>query len=143
MKYLAAYALLALSGKKDICTHQSTQPPMTSSPSSAASNPTPPMQKSTRWSMPSRVRPFTRSSLKVKADSETLLQLVPASPPRRRPRLRRKSPRRRRNPRRRKSPRSKHPKNNKMPIWEISSDDTHSHIYSFAAYTQAQFTSYV
>ena len=131
MKYLAAYALLALSGKKDISTLTSTQPPMTSNLSSAASNPTPAMLKSMKWSKHSRASPFTNSSLKDKADSEMLPPLLLAKLLRRRSRRRRRSPRRRKNPRRRKSLRLKHPKNNKTPIWEISSDDTHSHIYSF------------
>lgn len=116
MKYLAAYALLALSGKKDISTSRSTQTPRTSRDFSAASNPTPLMQKSMRSSTLSEARPSTSSSLKDRADSATPPLPLPLRPPiRRMPRRkrRRKSLRRRRkNPRKRSR---KLPKNNKTP----------------------------
>lgn len=47
MKYLAAYALLALAGKNNISTPHNTQPPKISKQSSPASNLTPMTKNST------------------------------------------------------------------------------------------------
>lgn len=47
MKYLAAYALLALAGKNNISTHHNIQLPKISKQSSPASNPTLTMTNST------------------------------------------------------------------------------------------------
>jgi len=51
MKYLAAYALLALSGKKDISTSFFTQTPMISKPFSAVFNLMHQMMTSTKSSL--------------------------------------------------------------------------------------------
>lgn len=129
MKYLAAYALLALSGKKDISTPPLIQPQAILKPCSTASNPTLQMQRSTKSSRPSRERPSINSSLTDSHVWEAHLPLLPRPRRRRLPRRRRRSQSpRRKNPRRR-SWRSR--KNNKTQILEISSDDTHRHIYSF------------
>lgn len=129
MKYLAAYALLALSGKKDISTPSLIQPQAILKPCSTASNPTPQMQRSTKSSRLSRERPSINSLLTDSHVWEARLPLLPRPRRRRLPRRRRRSPSpRRKNPRRR-SLRSL--KNNKTQILEISSDDTHRHIYSF------------
>lgn len=136
MKYLAAYALLALSGKKDISTPPLIQLQAILKPCSPVSNPTPPMQRSTKSSTLSRESPSINSLLMDSHDWEAHLHRLP--------RLRRKKPPRRRrksqNPRK-KSPRRKSPrrrswmsrKNNKTQILETSSDDTHRHIYLFVA----------
>jgi hypothetical protein len=131
MKYLAAYALLALSGKKDISTHLVIQPPRTSKPSSVASHRMPLTKKSIKSSPPPRENPSISSSTTGKRDSEAPPPLP--SQPRRRTLPRRR--RRRRNPKRSNSPRRRLLrrllKNNKTQISEICSDDTHTHIYSF------------
>ena len=126
MKYLAAYALLALSGKKDISTSHPTQPPRILNPSSVAFNPMPLMPKLTRSSTLSRARLSTSSFLRVRADSELAPDLLPPRSLTRRTIRRKKSPRRRRRPRSPSPRRRRHPKNNKMPIWEISSDDRYA-----------------
>lgn len=127
MKYLAAYALLTLGGKKDISTSHLTQPPQTWRLFSAVSSLTLLMPKSIKLSQLLRGNLFTNSSLRDKADSETVLHLLAKLPKRRKSRrksLKRKS--------RNKSPRRKphQPPKKKTQISEISSDDTHPHIYS-------------
>jgi hypothetical protein len=66
MKYLAAYALLALSGKKDISTGDFIQMQRISNPYSVAFNLTPLMPKSTKSLLPSREKPSINSSLRDK-----------------------------------------------------------------------------
>lgn len=122
MKYLAAYALLALGGKKDISTSKSIQPLMTSSPSLDPSALTLPTRTSRELSTPSRASPSTSWSLTDRS------ALAPQAPhpllplpllPRRRP-LKNNNPRRRRLP----SPRSPSPLLRKKWTWAISSVDS-------------------
>ena len=101
MKYLAAYALLALSGKKDISKNTFTQRQLTSSLFSATSDRRSLTMTSTDASTPSRENPSTNSSpTDRKKSARALLPLPP--PPQPRPtknnKRRRKSPRRRRLP---------------------------------------------
>lgn len=121
MKYLAAYALLSLSGKKDISTNAPTQLLRTSKDCSEASNPTQLMTRSTKLSQLSRVKPSISSSEKARPVWEARLPPLPRLRRRKPPKRRRRSPsQRRRSPRRRllKSPRRR-----KMLISEICSDD--------------------
>ena len=121
MKYLAAYALLALSGKKEISNAILTKTLEISKLFSEVFNPTPLMLKSTKSSMPLEERPSISSSLRDRVDWEAHLLLHPA--------IRKMLPRRRR---RRKSPRRNNNlkrklrrllRKRKMPIWEICSVD--------------------
>lgn len=129
MKYLAAYALLALSGKKDICTHLFIQPLVTSKLSSAVFNHMPLMPRSIKSLKPAKENPSINSSLTDKVDWEALPQpplprLTRNKLPRNRSLKRKKNLKRSNSPRRLKS----HLKNNKTQILEICSDDTHTHI---------------
>lgn len=126
MKYLAAYALLALSGKKEISTPSSTQMHRILNPSSEAFNPTPPMKKSTRSSRPSEESPSINSSPKDRLASEAPPPQLPPSPLKRRRLLRNNSPRRRSNNPRRRS--SSPPRKRKTQISEISSDDDNHYL---------------
>lgn len=136
MKYLAAYALLALSGKKDISTPPLTQPQATLKPCSAAFNPTPPMQRSTKSSRLSRERPSINWLLRDNHVWEAHLHLLRLRRRRLLRRRRRSQSLRRRSPRRRLWMMSK---NNKTQILEISSDDTHRHIYLFCSSAIKQY----
>ena len=101
MKYLAAYSLLALSGKKDICRVEVIQLLPTSRPCWAASPPPPTTKTSTRSSVCSRASPSTNSSPQGRAvlvlpppsHLPLLPPLLPALPPRNSsPSPRRRSP---------------------------------------------------
>lgn len=125
MKYLAAYALLALSGKKDISTFCSTQPPTISSLSSDLSDLKLPMTTSTELSKPSRESPsinlllMDQSALEPADPLPSLLLLlllqrrIPLPLPKNNNPRRRKLPNPWRNPRRR-------------WIWEICSVDSYT-----------------
>ena len=122
MKYLAAYALLTLSGKKDISNSHVIQKQLTSSHSSEPSDPTSPMKTSIDALRVLRENPSTNSSPKDKR--ETDLVLVPHQPPqpvtiqsRRRKRIKNNKRKRKLLP---------HPpkKNKPTKISEISSDDS-------------------
>lgn len=123
MKYLAAYALLALSGKKEVSNAILTKTLEISKPSSEVSSPTPPMMKSTRSSMPSEERLFTSSLLRDRADWAAPLLLHPTRLIRKmlpRRTIKRKSPRRNNNLKRK----LRRPlRRKKMLIWEICSVD--------------------
>jgi hypothetical protein len=120
MKYLAAYTLLALSGKKDISISPLTQPPTTSRTSSP-----PPMSPSmTRKLPPSSTRSREKPSINSLPRAAPSLEL---DPPLRPPRLlSRRSPRKRKSPRRRRNRKRK--KNlslwRRMKILEDCSIDT-------------------
>lgn len=82
MKFLAAYTLLALSGKKDISTPSSMQPPPTSRVSLARATSPAMTPTSTDSSNPSRARRSTNSLLKAPPKSETpQLPSLPAQHP--------------------------------------------------------------
>jgi len=121
MKYLAAYALLALSGKKDICTSYLIQPLRILKLFSAVSSPTHLTMTSTKSSQLWRENLSINSLLKdnfvlVAVD---LLQVEELQRlPKRRRLLKNNNPRKKKNQRRKKSPKSK-----KMKIWEVSSID--------------------
>lgn len=129
MKYLAAYALLALSGKKDICTHTLIQPLLTSKLSLAVFNHMPLIARSIKLSKPAKENPFTNLLLTDKADWEAQAPPLPKLPTRNKPprnrHPRRKSLKRSNNPRKFNQ---NHLKNNKTQIWETCSDDTREHI---------------
>lgn len=80
MKYLAAYALLALSGKKDISNIWFIQKQLTSSPSSETSD----LMSLTKMSIDaltaSRENPFTNLSPMDKRKSDLALALEPLLP---------------------------------------------------------------
>lgn len=129
MKYLAAYALLALSGKKDICTHLLIQPLVTSKLSSTVFKLMPLIARSTKSLKPAKENPSINSSLTDKVDWEAhpqplLPKLTRKNLPRSRNLKRKKNLKRSNSPRKLKN----HLKNNKKQIWEICSDDTHRHI---------------
>ena len=95
MKYLAAYPLLTLSGKKDISTFLFTQTSTISNPSSDPSALKPPTMTSTAASTVSRANPSTSSLLRVPRRSDPLVPLPL-------PLLARRKPLKNNNPRRRK-----------------------------------------
>ena len=99
MKYLAAYALLALSGKKDISKNSFTQRQLTSSLFSATSDRRSQTMTSTDVSTPSRESPSTNSSPTDRRKSDQAP--LPPHPP---PRPTKNNKRRRKSPRRRKLP---------------------------------------
>ena len=116
MKYLAAYALLALAGKNNISTHHNTQPPKISKQSSPASNPTPTTTNSTELSRLWRENRSISWSLRVPRESELVDQLLLLEA---KPKKKRSRPPKNNNPRRRKSPKS----SRLMRIWATSSVD--------------------
>lgn len=122
MKYLAAYALLALSGKNNISTSCNTQPPMILKVCSVASNLPPPMMNLTELSSLWRESRFISLLLREPRELEQVdpLPLLQAKAP-----LPRRKPLKNNNPRRKKSPRrSKSPKSSRLTkIWEIYSAD--------------------
>ena len=122
MKYLAAYALLALSGKTNISTQALIQPPRTLKLFSTASNLTLLTRNSTESWMLCRERAYTSSLPKEQKGLAPvlLLLLLQERLRRRRSRLLKNSnPRRRKNRRRRKNQRLRR----LTRIWEICSAD--------------------
>ena len=128
MKYLAAYALLTLSGKKDISTTFITQPQKILNLSSAASNAKQTMLKSKASSPTSRASQSTNSSPTAKRESEAVQHqsLIP------RQLARNNNPRRNKSQRRNKSLKRKNSlylSLNKNKIWEDSSIDRFIRIF--------------
>lgn len=101
MKYLAAYALLTLSGKKEISNYHSIQKLLTSRHCSARSDHRPLMMTSIESSKASRASPSTSSSPTEprRSAQDHPPELLPPVLPRRR-RLSRKNNKRRLHPRR-------------------------------------------
>lgn len=133
MKYLAAYTLLTLGGKKDISNSWSTQKPQTSSLSSETSAPKLPTRTSIESSAVSREKNSTNSSpVDLKRSEAVLLPPSLPVPPRKKKTLLKSNKRRKRSPRSR--PLLLPRKKNKMKIWEDSSTDPiayltqHSHL---------------
>jgi hypothetical protein len=121
MKYLAAYALLALSGKKEISNAILIKTLEISKLFSEVFKPMPLMLKSTKLSMLLEERPSISLLLRDKLDWEAHLllhQTIRKMLPRKR--RKRKSPRRNNNPKRKLR---RLLRKRKMLIWEICSVD--------------------
>ena len=140
MKYLAAYALLSLSGKKDICTFfSSSQPLLTLKKSSDLPTATLPTLTSTDWSKLWRVKMST-SWLQVDSPkSETQVQLQLEMPVQSQPPNKRKNNNQRNKHQKRKS----NQRSKKKKTWDLVEDFSIDHAHCiFISFTQSSFNSF-